>query len=337
VNAVSDGWAAWDAFVETAPDTGFMQSSWWVEFRNLWGFENFGVTLTDGEHVVGGAIVLKHTYEEDRCFYYIQDGPVLPQDPDLAEEVFGAILAAIEERRATESCTVSHLRIEPQWWCLPSFVRGFREIAPLTDCYLEIRDTRRIDLRESEAAILARMKPKGRYNIGLARRHGVSVVEDTSAQGLADFQCLHEETAARQGMEAKPPEYFQALVSAVVPRRHGSLFFAEYQGVRLATAVVVYFGERATYFFGASRNVHREVMAPYLLHFEIMRAAKARGHFWYDLWGIAPPRQPDHPWRGFSEFKAKLGGGVVELVPTLDCVYDSAAYREFECSFRRRT
>ena len=67
-------------------------------------------------------------------------------------------------------------------------------------------------------------------------------------------------------------------------------------------------------------------MAPYLLHFEIMRAAKALGHDWYDLWGTAPEDEPDHPWYDISVFKRKFGGVGVDLVPTLDHVYDAAAY-----------
>jgi len=196
----------------------------------------------------------------------------------------------------------------------------------LADHYLEARDTRCIDLRPSEAAILAQMKPKGRYNIGVAQRHGVSIVEDTSEQGLADFQSIYEETAERQGRKPKPPDYFEELVSLLSPAQQGSLFFAEYLGMRIATALVVYFGPRATYFFGGSRDIHRHVMAPYLLHFEVMRKAKALGHQCYDLWGIAPPDEPNHPWRNFSVFKAKFGGVEVHLVPTLDYVYDAAAY-----------
>src|SRR6266513_5323255 len=218
----TDRWKAWDDFVEATPDTGFMQTSWWVEFREYCGFENFGITLKDGNDIGGGAVVLKYAYAEDHCFYYIQDGPVLPGDPLVAEAVFRAILEAIEERRKTEQEAVSHLRIEPRWLCLPGFVSGFRAIPPLADRYLEARDTRCIDLRPSEEEILAQMKPKGRYNIHVAHKHGVSITEDTSEQGLADFQSIYEETAARQGMRAKPPDYFQPLVSVFAPARHRS-------------------------------------------------------------------------------------------------------------------
>jgi lipid II:glycine glycyltransferase (peptidoglycan interpeptide bridge formation enzyme) len=239
--------------------------------------------------------------------------------------VFDTILEIIDKHRRSEEQTVSHLRIEPRWQRLPGFVRGFRPLA-FPDAYTEPRTTLWIDLRPAEDAILAQMKSKGRYNIHLAQRHGAAIVEDTSDQGLADFLRIYKRMAQRKEIEAKPPGYFRTLFSLLLPRRQISIFFAEYRGKRLAAALVVYFGRRASYFFGGSLAVHRSVMAPYLLHFEIMRSAKARGCEWYDLWGFDPGNEPDHPWRNFSVFKAKFGGVVHHLVPTLDYVYDAAAY-----------
>jgi lipid II:glycine glycyltransferase (peptidoglycan interpeptide bridge formation enzyme) len=324
-----DRWSAWDAFLDRTPETGFMQTSWWVDFRSTCGFENFGVTLKDGEEILGGAVVLKYRYDEGNSFYYIQDGPVLPSDPLVAEEIFRVILDEVEHHRQADQTVVSHLRIEPRWMELPAFARGFRAIRPLADRFLETRDTRWIDLRPDESAILAQMKSKGRYNIGVARRHGVSIVEDNSARGVDDFLRLYKRMAVRKGLTPKPPDYFRTLISALSSRRQGSLFFAEYQGRRISTALVVYFGPRATYFFGASLAIHRNVMAPYLMHFEIMRKAKALGHEWYDLWGIAPRNEPNHPWQDISSFKARFGGLEVNLVPTLDLVYDVRAYEHY--------
>ena len=56
--------------------------------------------------------------------------------------------------------------------------------------------------------------------------------------------------------------------------------------------------------------------------------AKALGLEWYDLWGIAPPNRPDHPWAAITAFKEKFGGVALDLVPTLDLVYDEDAYRD---------
>src|SRR5258707_4252795 len=72
-SSLSDSWKAWDKFVEATPESGFMQSSWRVEFRNYCGFENFGITLTDRGENSGGGVVLKVSYAVNRWFYYIHD------------------------------------------------------------------------------------------------------------------------------------------------------------------------------------------------------------------------------------------------------------------------
>ena len=326
-----DRWSAWDRFLASTPRTGFMQSSWWADFRATAGFEHFGLTLRDRGEIIAGALVLKGWRVPGSCFYYIQDGPVLPDADAGGGQAFEFILETLDEQRRSETETVSHVRIEPRWQSLPGFVSGFRPAA-FRDRYTEPRHTLCIDLRQAEETILARMKPKGRYNIRLAQKHGVTVLEDTSKQGLADFLRLYRRMTMRRRIEAKPADYFRTLASMLTPLQQVSIFFAEYEGRRIATALVVYFGGTATYFFGASLARHRDVMAPYLLHFEIIRRARAMGYEWYDFWGISPKDQPNHPWWNFSEFKRKFGGVEVELVPTLDHVYDPAAYDRYVAS-----
>ena len=57
-----------------------------------------------------------------------------------------------------------------------------------------------------------------------------------------------------------------------------------------------------------SRNVHREKMPTYLLQWEAMKRAKAKGCTVYDLWG-APEAfdESDSMW-GVYRFKEGLGG-----------------------------
>ena len=312
-----------------------MQSSWWANFRASEGSEYFGITLKDQNAIVGGALVLKWSFAPGRCLYYIPDGPVLPPDEPLARQVFKGTLKVVEQHRASEPAIVSHLRIEPRWQHLPKYVRGFQTFTSW-DSFSEPRDTLCVDLRPPEEAILAQMKPKGRYNIKVAQRHGVSVVEDTSDQGLKDFFRVYKRTAVRQRIssEAWSLSDFRTLVSMLPSPQYVSVFFAEYRGRRIASALVVYFGPRATYFFGGSLALYRRVMAPYLLHFEIMRRAKARGYEWYDLWGVAPQTDSNHPWQNISVLKRKFGGLEVNLVPTLDYVYDAAAYDQYLASER---
>jgi lipid II:glycine glycyltransferase (peptidoglycan interpeptide bridge formation enzyme) len=248
---------------------------------------------------------------------------VLPADPAEAKYVFAATMISIDMQRRSERGVVSHVRLEPRWQVTPEFVRGFREGRGRK----EPRHTLCIDLTLSDTAILEQMKPKGRYNVRLAARKGVTVVEDRSERGFSDFLTLYRETFHRHGLRGHSDRYMKKLRDLVFPFDRGTIFFAEYEGQRLATALVLYHGDTATYKYGGSAVTHRNVMAPYLLHYEVMLEAKARGHKWYDFYGMASTNAPDHRHAGFSAFKSKFGGTRYCWVPALEHVYDEDAFR----------
>lgn len=331
-----DRWKAWDEFLESKTNTGFRQSSWYTAFRvacNSW--EHFGTLLRDGIAIVGGAVVFSRSYSPGKCYYYVPDGPVFLENYSSAEQeqVFRTIMGFIDRKRQKHPQVVSHLCINPRWEHVPDFVGEFKEARYF---YGVPRDSQCIDLTPSESDILAQMKPKGRYNIGLARRHGVSVVEDVSPQGIEDFLQIYEEMNARKNLSGLDPDFFHTLIPIVSSSERGSVFFAEYEGSRLATALVVYCGRTATYYYGGSRAIHRKVMAPYLLQFEIMRKAKSLGCENYDLMGITALGEPSDAWTDISIFKRKFGGREVRFVPTLEYIYDPLAYQEWEALERDR-
>jgi lipid II:glycine glycyltransferase (peptidoglycan interpeptide bridge formation enzyme) len=49
-----------------------------------------------------------------------------------------------------------------------------------------------------------------------------------------------------------------------------------------------------------------------------MKYAKAHGKKYFDLYGIAPTDDPNHPWSGVTQFKSRFGGEVVHYNPTYD-------------------
>jgi lipid II:glycine glycyltransferase (peptidoglycan interpeptide bridge formation enzyme) len=322
-------WKAWDEFVEARPDPGFRQLSWYTSLKVAHGWEQFGTVLRDRDTIVGGAMLLAYSFAPGKCYYFIPDGPVLlEEDPPAEQElVFRAVMSFLERKRQTEQRVVSHLCINPRWEHVPGFVTGFRESSRY---YGTPRDTLYVDLTISESDMLAQMKPKGRYNIGLAQRYGVSVMEDISPRGIEEFVAIYRETFDRKGRRGRSSGYFHDLIPQLLAADRGSIFFAEYQGTRIATALVVYSGCMATYYYGGSRAIYRNVMAPYLLHFEIMRTAQRRGCRSYDLFGISPQGRPSDGWQDISIFKRKFGGRDVRFVPTLEQIYDPAAYQEWE-------
>jgi lipid II:glycine glycyltransferase (peptidoglycan interpeptide bridge formation enzyme) len=69
---------------------------------------------------------------------------------------------------------------------------------------------------------------------------------------------------------------------------------------------------------GMSRAVHRNKMPTYLLQWEAMKYAKAKGCTIYDLWG-APEvfDESDSMW-GVFRFKRGLGGEVLRTIGAYD-------------------
>ena len=99
------------------------------------------------------------------------------------------------------------------------------------------------------------------------------------------------------------------LAATLFPARMAAAFFANYRGETLAAAIVIFFGPRATYLYGASRREHCEVMAPSALQAAIMASAIDRGCTTYDLYGIdARGDRADHAYRRLSQFKRHFGG-----------------------------
>jgi len=181
-----------------------------------------------------------------------------------------------------------------------------------------------VSLEGDEEEILKQMKQKGRYNIKVAQKHGVKVRKSDDA---GEFFKLFQETTARDGFQGHSQEYYQAMLDSLGD--HAVLYLAEYEGEVIAGIVVTFYKDTAIYYFGASSDKHRRVMAPYLLQWEAMKEARERGCRWYDLFGVAPlvvRKQKSeirsdgvslardeivgakHPWAGITKFKEKFGG-----------------------------
>ena len=168
-----------------------------------------------------------------------------------------------------------------------------------------------VNVARSEEEILAAMHPKTRYNIRVAEKHGVLAGPWPVARGPWNEESrkrfdetfrLLEETAKRDDFRLHPRSYYEAQVK--MP--NAEVFAATRAGKLLAAAIVIFEGETATYLHGASSNADRSLMAPYALHWAIIKEAKARGSSHYDLWGISEAR--DSGWAGITRFKRGWGG-----------------------------
>lgn len=194
-----------------------------------------------------------------------------------------------------------------------------------------------LDLTKSEEELLSAMHPKTRYNIRVAQKHGVTITEDNSEQAFKQYLKLSEETTARQGFYAHNKTYHETMWRVLRKANIAHLFTATYQGQTLAAWICFVWGSTIYYPYGASSRLHREVMAPNLLLWEIARWAKARKIKYFDLWGaLGTNPDPNDPWYGFHRFKQGFGPNLVEYVGSYDLVIHPVLYRLYTIADRIR-
>lgn len=174
-----------------------------------------------------------------------------------------------------------------------------------------------VGLLGDEDRLLARMKSKTRYNIRLAQRRGVTVTVATAAQALgeplAGWHRLYRSTAERHRITAHSAAYFATLfeLAAAVDAPELFLLSAYYRDELVGGNIVSVCGRMARYLYGASAPRQREAMANYALQWAAMQLAQARRCRVYDLYGIPPTADPEHPWFGLYRFKTGFGGDIV--------------------------
>jgi lipid II:glycine glycyltransferase (peptidoglycan interpeptide bridge formation enzyme) len=203
---------------------------------------------------------------------------------------------------------------------------------------IQFRNTVLIDLNRSEEELLARMKQKTRYNIRLAEKKGVSLRAGTR-DDLGMLYRMYAETSVRDGFVIRDEGYYKTVWQMFMAESQSPLtnhqlpiaepLIAEVNNIPVAAIFVFYFAGRAYYVYGMSREAHREKMPNYLLQWEAMKRAKAKGCTVYDLWG-APEvfDESDSMW-GVYRFKEGLGGRVVRTLGAWDFVPSLLWYKMY--------
>lgn len=186
-----------------------------------------------------------------------------------------------------------------------------------------------LNLTPSEDELLKNMHSKTRYNIRVAQKHNVSVVEDNSEKGFQEFLKLYNETTKRQKFYAHTPAYHKRLWETLCEANKNKtmnhlsyhLLHAFYNKKVLTSWVLFSFRDKLYYPYGASSREHREVMASNLLMWEAIRLGKKLGLRKFDMWGaLSENPNPQDPWYGFHKFKQGYGATLTEFIGSYDLV-----------------
>jgi lipid II:glycine glycyltransferase (peptidoglycan interpeptide bridge formation enzyme) len=325
---------AWDDALRKLPSPHVLQSWAWGAFKSRWGWTAERWLLTDAQAQSRAAVqLLKRSISKlPACVLYAPKGPA---SADLAAHA--EALALIEQRakhhRALWAKADGDI-LPPPPAPPPSAGEG-KELRTLLEqrkwlpsaSQIQFRNTMLTLLQRDDAALLAAMKPKCRYNIRLAEKRGVTVrtlspINDDDA-GL--LYAMYDETSKRDGFLIREEAYYRDAWKAM--KAVG--FVAEHEGEPLGGIVLLCFADRAWYFYGMSRSVGREHMPNHLLQWTAMRWARDAGHVLYDWWG-APEKldESDGMW-GVYRFKESFGAEFFEGIGAWDFAPSALLYRAY--------
>jgi len=337
----------WNSIISKLPNPHFLQTyEWgrvkakygWSPLYAVWTKDNFSVTddcslLT--EDYLAAALILKRQvirngFAARLSVLYSPKGPLLNwTDESLRNRVFNDLQSFAKKQGAI------FLKLDPDV-VLGTGIPKSEEDVPenngqvvmselqrrgwgYSSDQIQFKNTVLIDLKPTEEELLARMKQKTRYNIRLAEKKSaalrVGILDD-----LPMLYKMYAETSVRDGFVIRDEGYYKTVWSLFMKSNEPTCepIIAEVNDEPIAAIFVFYFAGRAYYVYGMSRSVHREKMPTYLLQWEAMKRAKAKGCTVYDLWG-APEvfDESDSMW-GVYRFKEGLGGQVVRTLGAYD-------------------
>lgn len=295
------------------------QTKNWAEFRKTAKGEKYWEIRIESEDVpkIYGYLQ-KMPLPFNKSWLYCNRGPVIN---DLKEGYLTEFLQKTKEIAKNENAIF--LRIEPPF--IADSKDGKKYVEQAHDigfkgahASTQPEHTLIIDINQPEEEILAQMKQKGRYNIRLADKKGVRVTE---SEDIESFYKILKETTERDVFSGHNKEYYKNMIEILKKDDMAKLYIAEHEGETLAGIIVTFYNNMATYYYGASSNHKRNLMAPYLLQWHAMKEAKKRGISHYDMLGVAPPDAKNHPWEGVSQFKTKFGGQRVQYVKAQEYIF----------------
>jgi lipid II:glycine glycyltransferase (peptidoglycan interpeptide bridge formation enzyme) len=317
-----------------------LQSGFWGQFKQAHGWEAhpFSVTAAGETRATGksgasgeggaafGMLVLSRRLFRFLSLAYVPFGPVL--DPvEGRGELLSALARALRSHlpRAT-----LFLRFDLPWRRTGERPRASgrpRAIKAAGD--MQPPDTVIVDITPPPERILASMKAKTRYNVRLSGKKGVSVAEG-GPDDLDRWYALYEETSSRDRIAIHSRAYYRGLLkeSQSYPGTKPTvkLLLARHDEELLAGNIVAFWKTRAAYLYGASSGEKRNLMPTYALQWEAIRMAREAGCTSYDLYGVPPLPDPDHPMFGLYQFKTGFSDCLLERWGTWDVPFRPVLY-----------
>lgn len=300
-----------------------LQAAHWANLKETQGWKSFSI---DGISILEKPLSfgLSFLYAPEVAYKAIENLEKFLQKIQKNPQICCPIFFRLEILDEKDKKIIEKLKKE-------KLIKAFEELQP------EWRQV--IDISKSEEEILAQMKPKGRYNIKVAQKHGVEVTVcpiDRLVDGIEIFYDLYLQTAGHQKISVRDQKYFLEMMQVLYPKNEAAILIARYNNMPLSAIIVTFYDKTASYLYGGTSREHKNVMAPYAVHFEAIKLAKEKGCEKYDLLAVAPPGQSNHKYANLTFFKEQFGGKKVNIVGGYDLVFKPFWYKIFKAAEKMR-
>lgn len=187
-----------------------------------------------------------------------------------------------------------------------------------------------IYLSQSEEEILANMKPKGRYNINLARKKWVEVfIAEKTEENIKIFYDLMMETTSRDWFSWNTLEYYKNFLE-IIPK--SELIFTKIWDKILSSGIFVFDTYVSIYYYGSSTSDknYRNLMAPYLMQWFAIEKAKEIWALYYDFLWVATPWDEKSHLAWVTDFKLKFTPEIKEVSESYIFIHQKFFYTLFQ-------
>ncbi len=292
----------------------FLQSWGWSEFNANLGAKVWRLGVEDNGELVASAVLIKKNLPWGWAYWYCPRGPIINFQFSIFNFQSTLNFLMIELKKMATKEKIIFFRFEP----LEDFDIQNSKFKIQNSVAIQPQKTIVLDLTKSEDELLSAMHSKTRYNIKLAGKKNLLVKHGQPNEvEFAKFWELMEATKKRDQFKLHNKNYYRVMLKSPMMELW-RVYFKEHL---LAVAIVAKFGDTVTYVHGASANDFRSLMAPYWLHWQVIKEAKHNNFCRYDLFGVDKLK-----WPGVTRFKEGWGGAKIDYPGTFDLVFNRLYY-----------
>lgn len=257
----------------------------------------------DSQEIIGKNPILKLLFK-NKTYLYAHRGPVFDD-----EKTFDKILEeckkiaknenaifirfdppiSLEENKQTffYKCEdINIIKNRNKWnnfFKSKKFIVSYDQYQPMSSLIL--------DISKSEEEILKQMSQTGRRNIKKANQSNLEYgfIQTSNDDKFNQFIQIMDETTKRDKFYGHNASYYAKILDILGNKEKcARLYYANFNNKMLAGFIITFFGNTATYYYGASSNQHRNLMATFGLHWYVILDMKKNGYKYYDFLGISP-------------------------------------------------